>query len=35
MVKEKNIGKQIYIGRFDTWILRIKNMNFRIVYLES
>ena len=35
MVKEKIIGKQRYIGRFDTWISRIENMNFGIVHLES
>ena len=35
MVKEKNIDKHRYISRFDTWILRIENMNFGIVHLES
>ena len=35
MVNEKMIAKQRYIGRFDTLILRIENMNFGSVYLES
>ena len=35
MVKKKNIGKQRYISRFDTWILRTINMNFGNVHLES
>ena len=34
MVKEKNIDKQKYIGRFGTWILRIENMNFGSAHLE-
>ena len=34
MVKEKNINKQKYIGRFGTWILRIENMNFGSAHLE-
>ena len=34
MVKEKNTDKQRYIDRFNTWILRIKNMNFRIVHFK-
>ena len=31
MIENKNIGRQRYIGRFDTWILRIINMNFESV----
>ena len=35
MVNEKMIAKQRYISRFDTLILRIENMNFGSIYLES